>query len=108
MNASTPWISCYVMTGFALWAMSDVQANEPLGFAETNPANCVPDVRWPAPTLTDQNFTAWQKFIQPGPDELKWRRIRWHTSLAPAIQEAHRLQRPILLWTMNGNPCGET
>lgn len=73
-----------------------------------NPGNAMAGVRWPAPVLTDTNLDQWARFIDPTPKELSWRKIRWHTSLATAAEEARRLQRPILLWTMNGNPCGET
>ena len=71
-------------------------------------AAVVKNARWPAPTLTDASFRKWQTFIRPTAAELKWRDIRWHTELEDAAAEARRLQRPILLWTMNGHPCGET
>ena len=75
---------------------------------ERNPVNAG-DVRWTHPTLTDDNLDEWLTFIQPTKQELTWRNnIRWHTSLAAAAEEARRLKRPILLWTMNGNSCGET
>ena len=63
-------------------------------------------VRWPAPELDDDNLRQWMTFIRPTREELKWRQVRWHKSLS--VAEAKRLQRPILLWTMNGHPCGET
>ena len=66
------------------------------------------NARWPAPQLTDQNYIQWLTFIRPSEQELKWRDIRWHSQLSEAAVEARRLQRPILLWTMNGHPCGET
>ncbi len=64
--------------------------------------------QWPAPKLTDDNYRRWVDFVQPKKHELKWRSIRWHKSLSSAATEAAKLNRPILLWTMNGNPCGET
>lgn len=63
---------------------------------------------WPAPTLGDDNYRKWLTFIRPTEKELKWKKIRWHKSLSIAADEARRLKRPILLWTMNGHPCGET
>ena len=63
---------------------------------------------WPAPALTDQSYEEWLGFIRPREDELRWREIRWHKSLSGAAKEARELQRPILLWAMNGHPCGET
>ena len=64
--------------------------------------------RWPAPELTDDNYRHWLAFIRPAEEELKWRKVRWHRSLSEAAAEARQLERPILLWTMNGHPCGET
>ena len=67
-----------------------------------------PAARWPAPNLTDDNYRDWLTFVRPTDAELKWRQVRWHKSLSAAAAEARSLQRPILLWTMNGHPCGET
>jgi hypothetical protein len=64
--------------------------------------------RWPAPALTDDTYSKWLAFIRPTQEELKWRKVRWHRSLSEAAREARQLQRPVLLWTMNGHPCGET
>lgn len=64
--------------------------------------------RWSAPSLDAENYRQWIKSIWPSEEELKWQKIRWHKTLAEAAKEAKRLQRPILLWTMNGHPCGET
>jgi hypothetical protein len=66
------------------------------------------DVRWPHPQLTDGNYSEWVDFIWPTKQELKWQDVRWHTELEDAAREAGQLQRPVLLWTMNGHPCGET
>ena len=87
------------------------QPAEPASRAETPRVASRSDTaaaRWPAPVVTDDNLQEWLTFIQPTQEELKWRNIRWHNNLATAQEEARRLQRPILLWTMNGNPCGET
>ena len=65
-------------------------------------------VRWKHPQITDENYLEWIQFIRPTATDLKWRKIRWHTELAVAADEARRLQRPLLLWTMNGHPCAET
>jgi hypothetical protein len=68
----------------------------------------VRNAQWPAPELTDATFAQWSKHIRPSEKQLKWRKIRWHTELEDAAAEAKRLNRPLLLWTMNGHPCGET
>ncbi len=54
------------------------------------------------------NYREWIEYIRPSADEEKWRAIAWRNKLMPAVEEAKKLDRPILLWAMNGNPCGET
>lgn len=66
------------------------------------------NARWSVPKLSDANYQKWIKHVQPTKEDLKWRNIRWHKSLSVAAAEAKKLNRPILLWTMNGHPCGET
>jgi hypothetical protein len=66
------------------------------------------NVRFPAPQLSDASVDEVHASIWPTEREMKWRNIRWHTELEDAQDEARQLQRPILLWTMNGHPCGET
>lgn len=63
---------------------------------------------WAAPAITRRNLDEWQRFIRPSNEELGWRAVRWHRSLSEAAAEAKKLNRPILLWAMNGHPCGET
>jgi len=65
----------------------------------------------PAPSsqeLSLKNYRAWMEYIRPTGDDLKWREIAWRNKLMPAVEEAKKLDRPVLLWAMNGNPCGET
>lgn len=65
-------------------------------------------VAWTVPEITDENLGEWMLFTEPTNDELSWENIRWHSVLSEAAEEARELNRPILLWTMNGHPCGET
>lgn len=58
--------------------------------------------------LTSTNYREWIDYIRPSDDEDKWREISWRNKFMPAVEEAKKLDRPILLWAMNGNPCGET
>lgn len=58
--------------------------------------------------LTGANYREWMKYIRPTEDESQWQKISWRNKLMPAVEEARRLNRPVLLWAMNGNPCGET
>lgn len=64
--------------------------------------------QWEAPDINEKNLNEWLQFIRPSGEELSWQKIRWHGELEDAAAEARKLQRPILLWTMNGHPCGET
>ncbi len=61
-----------------------------------------------APKLTDATYKKWLDFVRPSAQEDLWKKIGWRTSLSKAIGEAKELNRPILLWTMNGHPCGTT
>ena len=55
-----------------------------------------------------KNLATWADFIRPNADELKYESIGWRNAFWPAVQEARKLGRPILLWTMNGHPLGCT
>lgn len=63
---------------------------------------------WQIQKITGTNLDRWIDFIRPSGEELGWRAVRWHSSLSEAAEEAKKLKRPILLWAMNGHPCGET
>ena len=67
--------------------------------AQDAPQSLVPD---------EGNYTAWAEFICPSERELTFESIGWRNAFWPAVEEARRLGRPILLWTMNGHPLGCT
>lgn len=48
------------------------------------------------------------RFVRPRPEELSWQAIPWQTSIPDALSIAERDRKPVLLWTMNGNPLGLT
>ncbi|GMV88838.1 MAG: hypothetical protein AMXMBFR81_17690 [Chthonomonas sp.] len=56
----------------------------------------------------ESNFRELLKFIQPSAQEQSYKDIGWRIEFWPAVQEAKRLGRPILFWTMNGHPLGCT
>ncbi len=58
--------------------------------------------------LSAKNSSDWANFIRPNADELTYETIGWRNAFWPAVEEARRLGRPILLWTMNGHPLGCT
>lgn len=57
---------------------------------------------------TAENYQQWIKYIRSTEKENNWQTIAWRNRLMPAVKEAKKLNRPVLLWAMNGNPCGET
>ncbi len=54
------------------------------------------------------NFREWHEFIRPSAQETAYTQVGWRNKFWPAVQEARRLGRPILFWTMNGHPLGCT
>jgi len=95
-NGNHGAIDCFCLNTDAAW-----KPNKAVKPGESGPY-------WPAPELTDENIVKWGDFIRPAAEDLGWRKIRWHRHLDEAAVEAKRLNRPILLWSMNGHPCGET
>ena len=61
-----------------------------------------------AARLTVRNFRKMQAYIAPRPEELLWERIPWRVSFGAALEEGRRAERPVLLFTMDGHPLGET
>ena len=58
--------------------------------------------------LTGERFRAVSRYIQPGPEESRWRDIPWQTDLRDACRIAAETGKPIFLLAMNGNPLGCT
>lgn len=58
--------------------------------------------------LNEANFSEWMESVRPTAEEEGWKKIPWRNGFMEAVAEAKELDRPVLLWTMNGNPCGET
>jgi hypothetical protein len=47
-------------------------------------------------------------FIRPKPEELRWQSIPWQQDIFEACRVAAEQDKPVFLWTMNGNPLGCT
>ncbi len=58
------------------------------------------------PKLDDKNYRMMIDLVRPTPDELKWKDIGWGNDLMTSVAEAKALNRPILLWSDQGNPLG--
>ena len=62
----------------------------------------------PSTKLTETSYPDILKAILVRPSEEQWEEIPWRPNLATAIDEAREKDKPILLWMMNGHPCGMT
>lgn len=94
MNPKHPaWIATLVVFALAGSALSAQTARQKA------PKDQVPSA---------DNLEPWLAFIRPSEDELRYEEIAWRNAFWPAVEEAKRLGRPILLWTMNGHPLGCT
>lgn len=63
------------------------------------------------PTAAQQGGVPDADFVErvvPAPDDLGWNAIPWRVSYAEGVLDADRLDRPVLLWAMNGHPLGCT
>jgi hypothetical protein len=56
--------------------------------------------------LTETSFAKWRDIILPTREESAWLRIGWRDQFRTALRDAGRLDKPILLWAMNGHPLG--
>ena len=60
------------------------------------------------PALNDQTYAKWRDHIRPKPAEVNWEEVPWRATLWDAVVEAQRLEKPVLLWAMNGHPLACT
>lgn len=58
--------------------------------------------------LNERTYERVRDHVLPNADEEGWRAIGWKPSLWEAVVEANEEEKPILLWTMNGHPLGQT
>ena len=58
--------------------------------------------------LNVKNYFKIREAIASPKDESGWREIPWRPSLGEALIEARKADKPVLLWVMNGHPCGMT
>ena len=61
-----------------------------------------------AQDLTEETYPNVRKSILLVSEESHWQKIPWRPNLGVAIDEARKEDKPILLWMMNGHPCGMT
>lgn len=58
------------------------------------------------PTLDPATLPTLAAQVRPRPEEERWLEIPWEPKLHTGRAKAARLNKPILLWAMNGNPLG--
>ena len=58
--------------------------------------------------LTEKSYPAILSSLVKLPVDTHWREVPWRPSFTEAIIEARKADKPILLWIMNGHPCGMT
>jgi hypothetical protein len=58
--------------------------------------------------LTEASFEEFRQAILPSEEEQRWLAIDWRATFWDAVQEARDLDRPVLLWAMNGHPLACT
>ena len=58
--------------------------------------------------LNDDTFERWRDFIHPSAAELASDRIEWNTTLWAGLTRAQEMKKPLMIWIMNGHPCGLT
>ena len=58
--------------------------------------------------LNEKNYATIRQALTSPKDESGWREIPWRPNLGEAIIEARKENKLILLWIMNGHPCGMT
>ena len=56
------------------------------------------------PESKKQIFRVLHEYIRPKPEELKWTAVPWEVDLWEARKKAAKMNRPIFIWAMNGNP----
>lgn len=60
------------------------------------------------PALDAESFEAVVAHVLPSEAELEWRTIPWRPTLRQGVLDGIELERPVLLWAMNGHPLGST
>lgn len=54
------------------------------------------------------SWDSWRSKIETDEDERSFLRIPWRISFLTAMQDAQRLDQPVMLFVMNGHPLGCT
>lgn len=77
-----------------------------LSTANPGPAQSTQRISGQSLELSDKTFATVRDGILPTGGESTWRKIGWLPDLRSALKEANTLDKPVLLWAMNGHPLG--
>jgi hypothetical protein len=58
--------------------------------------------------LIAETYARWRDYILPSPEDLAWQETPWRTTFWAAVAEAQRVEKPLLLYAMNGHPLACT
>lgn len=89
-------------------AGSAAAAADPSGVAATAAEPSRPCAVPALPEVDDDSLALWIERILPRAAEMEWTRIPWIPNLGDGVATAEAEGKPILLWLMNGHPCGCT
>ncbi len=62
----------------------------------------------PFGSLNDSSYESYKNYLFPAKSETKFEDIEWYSSLWAGIVKGQDLDKPVLLWCMNGHPLGCT
>ncbi len=68
----------------------------------------LPSVRAQLPQLSLESLADYREAIEPTADESAFLDINWYSQLGEAVREAHKSEKPLLIYVMNGHPLGCT
>jgi hypothetical protein len=60
------------------------------------------------PVLEGSSWDSWKTKIETDEAETNFLKIPWRIRFLTAMQEAQRLEKPVMLFVMNGHPLGCT
>ena len=60
------------------------------------------------PELRLADLGGWREHLLPDAADLRFAQVAWAPTFMDGVQQASELQRPLLLWLMNGHPLGCT
>ena len=58
--------------------------------------------------LRRSDLAEWRAHLLPGEVDMRFARIPWEPTFLDGVRRASELERPLLLWLMNGHPLGCT